>query len=82
VSWNLLLLLSPFFLFVLVFGVVVVVALTQAQEEDVPVVWRDCINVFCRLVHRVPTLPGAALPPDGPPATHHEGLNGPQEETL
>ena len=54
-SWTLLILLSPLFVLILVFGVVVIVALTQARDEDVPAVWSNCVHVFSALARHVPT---------------------------
>src|SRR4051794_26050963 len=56
VSWTLLLLLSPFFLLVLVFGLIVVVALVHARPEDIPTVLRHCTSVFSQLVTRLPEV--------------------------
>lgn len=56
-SWtSLLVVLSPFFLVVLVFGLVVVVALFQARPEDIPTVVRHCMSVFGQLIERLPDV--------------------------
>jgi hypothetical protein len=55
----LLLLLSPFFLLVTVFGVVVIVALCQAETEDIPAILKECMCVFRRLADRLPNPRGA-----------------------
>jgi hypothetical protein len=82
VSWNLLLMLTPFFLLVLVFGALVAVALFQARDEDVPTIWRDCISVFAQLVHRVPVINRTAGAAEDGPAEHHQQAESPKEESL
>ena len=55
----LLLLLAPFVIMIIVFGVVVIVALCQAKSEDVPKVLSESSLVFRRMTDR---LPSARLP--------------------
>jgi len=54
----LLLLLSPFLVLIIVFGLVVIVALFRARSEDVPAVLKQSIGVFRRLADRLPHPPG------------------------
>lgn len=49
-----LLVICPVLLFTLVVGLVVIVALCQAQTKDVPTVWRDSVTVLCRLAGCLP----------------------------
>jgi hypothetical protein len=51
---QVLLLLSPFFLLVTVFGAVVIVALCQAKEEDVPTILKESVAMFRRLADHLP----------------------------
>jgi hypothetical protein len=51
-----LLLLAPFVVIVIVFGVVVIVALCQAKSEDVPTVLRESSSVFRRMTERLPSV--------------------------
>lgn len=81
-SWNLLLMLTPFFLLVLVFGALGAVALFQAREEDVPTIWRDGITVFTQLVHRLPDITGTDIAADDEPEGQHEQAEPLEEESL
>jgi hypothetical protein len=47
-------LLSPFLVVAIVFGVVVIVALVQAEPKDVPIVLKESGAVFRRLIDRLP----------------------------
>jgi hypothetical protein len=51
---QLLLLLSPFFLLVTVIGVVIIVALCQAKEDDVPTILKESAAMFRRLADQLP----------------------------
>ena len=48
--------LSPFFAVVVVFGVIVVVALCQAETTDVPTVFRDSLSILQRLIEHMPMI--------------------------
>jgi hypothetical protein len=76
-SWNLLLLLSPFYLVVLVYGLIVVVALLQARHEDIPAVLRHCVWVFSQLVSRLPDIRPKM---DPPPPSITSGADDNQDE--
>lgn len=79
----LLLLLSPFFLLISVFGTVVIVALFQAKAEDVPVVLKECTSVFRRLADRLPHPQGLRDAAGGGTPTGHTALDDvPSEEAL
>ncbi|MFC0436484.1 hypothetical protein [Kutzneria buriramensis] len=51
---TLLVYLSPLLILIVVFGLVVIVALCQANPEDVPAVLTEATKVFRRLADRVP----------------------------
>ncbi len=76
-EWIVLVLLSPFLLFVVVFGAVVVVALCHAKPEDVPAVLKECAAIFRRVLDRIPG--NRSVPADPPRAQNAIDSARPEE---
>lgn len=66
--WTLLILLTPMFVLILVAGAVAIVALLQANDDDVPVIWTECARLLSALGLRVPR-PGNVPPGEPTPLT-------------
>ena len=70
-------LLSPLLLLIFVTGIVIIVALTQAAEADVPHVFERCANILRELGRRVPRMHGYVQAPrdeDRVPSSGSEDL--------
>lgn len=52
--WLVVMCVAPFFVLVVVFGAVVVVALLRADRQDVPTVLRETAGVFLRFAETRP----------------------------